>query len=110
MRPPVQARGLVKVGQALAAVHGDDGTLSPDLHAVAPNFSHGRTRGARQMRPSNSYRVMMGFYALGLLVIVALAIAGVEPSALVTLYALAGLLMAAAMCLMTTGARRRRRP
>ena len=62
------------------------------------------------MRSSSSYRVMMGSYALGLLVIVALAIAGVEPRALVTLYALGGLLMAAAMWLMTTGARRRRRP
>ena len=53
---------------------------------------------------------MMASYALGLLAIVALAIAGVEPRALVALYALAGLLMAAAMWLMTTDARRRRRP
>ena len=59
------------------------------------------------MRSSSSYRVMMGSYALGLLVIVALAIVGVEPSGLVALYALAALLMAAAMWLMATGARRR---
>ena len=51
----------------------------------------------------------MASYALGLLVIVALSIAGVEAGTLVALYALAGLLMAGAMWLMATRAGRGRR-